>query len=262
MEVITSTQNHYVKLARSLAKKKFRDRSGLVLLEGINLLRDMPAEVNVKFVLATEQRAGEAEDILLKRGLSAEGERTLDFTRAHTQIYYISEEIMQSVCDTVSPYGIAAVCEVERKNFALPLGNALLLDGVSDPGNVGTLIRTAAACGFNDVYLLDCADVFSPKVLRASLGGVFRVRAYEVSEEEALRLVVECGGAVLDMYGENLLRVDIPSPVLFVAGNEAHGVRDSVKRIARKTYSLPMRGDMESLNVAVAASVAMYMTVK
>ncbi len=257
-DIVTSAQNGIVKLARSLAKRKFRLETGLILVEGINVLRDLPSNVRVKYLLSTPSRKEEARELLCK--FEANDGRPIDFTRA--QVYYIKDELMASISDTVSPYGIAAICKVAPSEFALPKGNALLLDGVADPGNVGTVLRTAAACGFNDVYLLECADLYSPKVIRASLGGVFRVRAYEVDTVQAMRLVRETNSVVLDMMGENILKNSPTCPVLYVAGNEAHGVRESIKESVKSSYALPMQGGIESLNVAVATAVAMYMTQK
>ena len=142
----------------------------------------------------------------------------------------------------------------------MPKGNALLLDGVSDPGNMGTIIRTAAARGFEDIYLLDCVDVYSPKVVRATLGGLFKVRLVEVKESEAITLLQNLNSAVLDFGGEDLTEAQIDSPVLIVTGSEAHGVRDCVLENSKRILTLPMTNGIESLNAAVATAVAMYQT--
>ena len=247
METIISTQNRLVKLARSLAQRKFRALNGLFLVEGVNLLRDMPTSVVPEFVFTTKERATEAEKMFGSR----EGSR----------MYLVSDAVMESIADTATPYGIVAVCKLPSVEFALPHGNALLLDGVSDPGNIGTILRTAAACDFCEVYALDTADIYSPKVIRATLGGIFKVRVCEVNEEQALSLVGGTDSAVLDMDGECLLNGKVQGPILFVAGSEAHGVRDSIKKAAKRVYSLPMKNQIESLNVAVATAVAMYQTV-
>lgn len=248
MDIITSTQNRLVKLVRSLAQRKFRVETGLFLVEGVNLLRDMPNEVYVQFVLATEQRFDEAQSMFATRSVE-------------DGIFCVSDAVMDSIADTSSPYGIVAVCKIPDEQFKLPIGNALLLDGVSDPGNIGTIMRTAVACDFCDIYLLDTADLYSPKVIRATLGSLFKARVCNIDEAQALTLMRECNGAVLDMGGKNIIGERIDSPILFVAGNEAHGVRECLKREAKKVYSLPMKNQIESLNVAVATAVAMYQTV-
>ena len=256
-QIITSTQNQYVKQARSLAQKKFRLQTGLFLVEGANLLKDMPKDVQVEYVFATQRRLEEAQSFFSS---SSDGQSSASdaffSTRAH--VYCVSDEIMEYVADTVSPYGICAVCKIPSNEFAMPKGNALLLDGVSDPGNLGTIFRTAAACDFCDIYLLDTADIFSPKVVRATLGTLFKVRAYQINEQQAVELCRNTFSAVLDMDGENILESKPSAPVLLVSGNEAHGVRDCLVQNAKKVYSLPMRNGVESLNVAVATAVAMY----
>lgn len=243
MDVITSTQNATVKLFRSLSEKKFREREGLFPVEGGNIVRDIPRTQGVKFVLATPARAEEAQ---------------ARFGAA--KVLCVSEEVMKSVSDTVTPYGLAAAAEIPARGFSLPTGNALLLDGVSDPGNLGTILRTAAATGFDDVYLLDCADEYAPKAVRASMGGIFRVRTYKVTEEQAIGLAEGARSAALDMGGDDLVCAPLAAPCLYIAGSEAHGVRESLIRAAREVKSLPMKNGMESLNVAVAVAVAMYMT--
>lgn len=261
MQIITSTKNQYVKEARSLSQKKFRESTGLFLVEGANLIKDMPSSVKVRYVLATLSREKEvnAKFFSDEKECNEKAMQSVAFTRA--QVYYVSDEVMQYVADTVSPYGICAVCEIPESEFRMPCGNALLLDGVSDPGNLGTIFRTAAACDFCDIYLLDTADIYSPKVVRATLGGLFKVRATEINIEQAICLVKSTNSAVLDMNGKNILTDKATSPVLFVAGNEAHGVRDELRKEAKTSYSLPMKNNIESLNVAVATAVAMYQTI-
>ena len=245
MEIITSTQNQYVKKVRSLREKKFREKSGLFVVEGGNIFKDLPKDVKVEYILFTEERLDEVQNLV-------------SFTRA--QAYMVSQNVMDSLSDTVTPYGIVAVMTKPTYKFELPSGNALLLDGVSDPGNMGTIIRTAAARGFEDVYLLDSVDVYSPKVVRATLGGLFKVRLIEVSESEALTLLDSTSSAVLDFGGEDLTQAEILSPVLLVTGSEAHGVRDSVLNHSKRVLTLPMKNNIESLNAAVATSIAMYQT--
>ena len=251
VDIITSSQNQYVKLARSLSQKKHRLETGLILAEGINLLRDMPASVEVRYVFYTLDRRDEVLNLLEKYGIAEDDERVM----------CVTDSVLKSFADTVTPYGIAAVVKMPSLEYVAPTANAILLDGVADPGNVGTIIRTAAAAGFEDVYLLDCAEAYSPKVIRASLGGIFRIRVHEVDIMRAMELVREFDSAALDMDGQDLLKSELPSPVLLIAGSEAHGVRECIKNSAKHVYALPMSNGVESLNVAVAAAVAMYQTI-
>ena len=246
MEIISSSQNQYVKLAKSLNEKKHRNFAGLFLIEGKNLLKDLPPHVEIEFILTTKERLDEANAL----------------ANAHAaKVIVATDGIVKSVADTLTPYGIVAVCKIPSTEFAPPTGNAVLLDGVADPGNVGTIFRTAAACDFKDIYLVDSADIYSPKVVRATLGGLFKVNAHVIDAEVAKDLIKSTNSAVLDMDGENLLSTKIDKPILFIAGNEAHGVRQEFRSIAKKTYSLPMQNGVESLNVAVATAVAMFRTI-
>lgn len=250
MEILSSTKNQYIKLARSLSDKKNREETGLFVVEGKNLLKDIPSFIHIEYVFATEARLEEAE-ALVEAHKEGDGAR----------LFLVEENLVGVIADTVSPYGIVAVCKIPNEEFRLPTGKALLLDEVADPGNVGTILRTAAACDFQDVYLLGGADLYSPKVVRATLGGLFRVNTFRIDVDEARTLIRQTNSAVLDMNGEDILRADIPSKILFIAGNEAHGVRQEFKDLAKSVYSLPMKNGVESLNVAVATSVAMYKTV-
>ena len=247
MELITSAKNQYVKLCKSLAEKKFRRETGLFFVEGKNLFKDLPSFVQIEYIFATGEREAEANELSL--------------VHAGAKVLFVTDEIVKQLADTMTPYGIVAVCKMPNVEFKMPSGNALLLDGVADPGNVGTIFRTAAACGFEDVYLVDSADIYSPKVVRATLGGLFKVNAYVIDVDTAKELLKNTNSAVLDMGGSNILKENIECPILFVAGNEAHGVRDEFVSLAKKVYSLPMKNGVESLNVAVATSVAMYRTV-
>ena len=247
MEIISSAQNQHVKLAKSLLEMKFRKETGLFLAEGKNLLKDLPDCIRIEYVFSTEQRFEEAS--------------LLHARHEGSSLFVVTDSVMQSLADTKTPYGIVAVCKIPSAVCEAPKGNAILLDGVADPGNVGTIFRSAAACGYDAVYLVDSVDVYSPKVVRATLGGLFRVKFYVIDVETAKALIQSTNSAVLDMDGENILTASIEKPILLIAGNEAHGVRDDFARLAKHTYSLPMQNGVESLNVAVAASVAMYRTV-
>ncbi len=258
MDKITSTKNQYVKLARSLFEKKFRNASGLFLVEGINVLRDMPGSVCVEHLFFSEARQDEAL-ALVKSKMAEEG----NFSYARANVACVSDAVLSYITDTVSPYGIVAVCKMMDNTFALVEGHSILVDGVQDPGNLGTIIRTAAACDFKNVYLLDTVDLYSPKVVRSTLGAMFRLNVCQVSMDDVKKsLAPNCEICVLDMSGESLLDATIPDGAILVCGNEAHGVRDELKNLAKHTYSLPMKNGIESLNVAVASAVAMYQTLK
>jgi len=244
MEIISSTKNQYVKLAHSLSQKKFREETGLFLVEGVNIIKDMPIDVEIEMAFTTKARYDEA----------------VSFFKEKTSIYVLEDKVFEYVSDTVSPYGIAAVLKIKKADFKMPTGKALLLDHIQDPGNLGTIYRTAAACDFKEIYLLNCVDLYSPKVVRSTLGGLFKINTYEINDDEALKLVKGTNSACLDMDGENILTAKLDKDVVFICGNEAHGVSDVLTSSCKHVYSLPMKNGIESLNVAIATAVAMYKT--
>ncbi|MEG1612697.1 MAG: RNA methyltransferase [Clostridia bacterium] len=241
MEIITSTANEKIKLIRKLSQKKFRVELGLYVVEGVNILKDMPTTVLVDSFFVTEAMVEKTSDIYLKFSCS---------------VNVVTDAVMKSISDTVSPSGLLAVIEIPKN---LPReGNALVLDRVSDSGNVGTLIRTAVSAGFLNIYLINSADVYCSKVARASMGGIFRANLIEVCEEEALNILANYHSVAMDMSGINIFDFTPKAPLAIVLGSESLGVSKRLMQTAENTVSLKMQNDMESLNVAVAGGIAMY----
>ena len=175
--------------------------------------------------------------------------------------FVISESVFNSVCDTKTPQGVAAVLSPESKEASGP--RLLALDGVQDPGNVGTIIRTADAAGFDGIlFSPDCADLFSPKVLRSTMGSIFRLGfSFPSSLPEALEKLKKNGFSILSsqLDGDPFYERDaVSASFVLVIGNEGNGVSDAVKAVATHRLCLPMRGGAESLNAAVAAGIMMY----
>ena len=141
--------------------------------------------------------------------------------------------------------------------LAAPRGNALFLDGISDPGNLGTMIRTAVAAGFCEIYLADCADPYNPKAVRASMSGIYFAALYEGSAEALLK-TVDIPLIAADMRGEDLFSFSPPARYAVAVGNEGRGLSDAVRARAAYTVGIPMRKEAESLNAAVSAAIMMY----
>ena len=251
MERITSLKNPKVQAWRSLKERKGRKETGCFLVEGRKMVAEaLASSFPVAAVLVDEARL--AEFSLPDEGRLPEG----------VDVFLLPEHVLAAVCDTKTPQGVAAVVRMAEPGMS---GQRLVaLDGVQDPGNVGTIIRTADAAGFDGVLLSgQCADPFSPKVLRATMGSVFRM-ALRVTDDlpgalEALRL---SGYAVLSsqLDGEPFGPVarGVSAPFALVIGSEGSGVSEPVRRLATHRVALPMRGGAESLNAAVAAGIMMY----
>ena len=235
---ITSRSNKTAKLISSLSMKKYRDESGLFVIEGRRAVNDVLAAAPhlVKEVITVPSLADEYPGATV-----------------------FSEELLGSVCETVNGQGVALiaekpVCEPSDSEYAL------LLDGVRDPGNLGTLIRTACAAGYNDVYLKDCADAYSGKTVRSTMSAIVKVRL--IRADASSSVAIKKRGYTLigaDMDGENVFGYDAPSgKVCLVIGGEANGISDEVMRECDATVSIPMSGNIESLNAAVSGAVLMY----
>ena len=244
MEILTSLKNPKVTAWRSLKEKKGRDAHRSFLVEGSRMVSEaLSSSFHVQALLLRDDYRA---NFPLPRDVP---------------VYTLPEHVFQSVCDTKSPQGVAAVLGLQARQAS---GSRLLaLDGVQDPGNVGTIIRTADAAGFDGVLLSsDCADLFSPKVLRATMGSIFRLGfSFPASLPDALSGLKENGYSVLSsqLDGEPFYsRKNVSSAFVLVIGNEGNGVSGAVKSVATHRLRLPMRGGAESLNAAVAAGIMMY----
>ena len=244
METITSLRNPRVLAWRSLKDKKGRAENRAFIVEGTKMVREaLSSGLTVKAVLLRED---------LAESFSVPAEVPAFMLPAH---------VFDSVSDTKTPQGVAAVLSMRTKPAEGP--RLLGLDGVQDPGNVGTIVRTADAAGFDGILLSrECADLFSPKVLRATMGSIFRLGfSFPPSLPEALEKMKKKGYSILSsqLDGEPFYeRSGIAPSFVLVIGNEGNGVSGEVKAVATHRLCLPMRGGAESLNAAVAAGIMMY----
>lgn len=169
----------------------------------------------------------------------------------------VSDGVFSFLSDTCTPQGILSVLEQPSFTLARPQRSCLMLDGIADPGNMGTLIRTANAAGYEELYLIDCTDPYSPKSVRASMSGIFFVKLYQGTRQEILE-TVDLPLIAADMSGENVFTFLPPERFALCIGNEANGLSKEVRQAARQTVSIPMRKTAESLNAAVSAGILMY----
>ena len=251
MQHITSTRNPLVQEARALQLKSAREASGLFLCDGEHMvgeaIRFAPDDVRTVFV--QEDRA-ESYGALLG-GLTA-------------AVCVVPEHVMAAISQVKTPQGIAATVRLPQPAAEDTLGKRLvMLENVQDPGNVGTILRTADAAGFDGCILTPgCADLYAPKTLRATMGSVFRMRVARVADaaDAVLRLNDRGYGtlaAVLDGT-DFYARERLPEKLCVIIGNEGAGITPETARAAAFRMRLPMRGGAESLNAAIAAAVMMY----
>jgi TrmH family RNA methyltransferase len=252
--MITSTSNQRVKWVRGLqAKKSERDSQNLFVIEGPRLLQEaLAAGAKVRSLFHLEQI--EAADQALVNALVVRG----------AEREAVSEHVLKAMSATDAPQRVLAV--LERLEFPRSPGMSLglVLDRISDPGNLGTILRTSRACGVEAVFLLaGTVDPYNPKVVRAAAGAHFHLPLIETSFEN---LVEASGGLpiwVADArQGERYDCVDWTAPAALVIGSEAHGHRGQFERLAAGHVRIPMQDETESLNAAVAGAVILFEIVR
>lgn len=244
---ILSVQNPAIKALRALKDKKGRKEQGRFLIEGPTMLEEALASgIAVQEIIVEEGAFQKHAPLLQKLG--------------NVPVTLVSPQVLAAVCDTKTPQALAAAISINALVTAtLPKGRAVLLDGVSDPGNIGTIWRTAEAAGFEALVLSpDAADPFSPKVIRATMGAIFRVPVLQADLSSLLEANSHRAYAAV-LEGENLYQLPpADDNALIVIGSEAHGVRPHIKALCAHKVRLPMQGAAESLNAAVAAGILMY----
>ena len=177
-----------------------------------------------------------------------------------TEPVRVSDDVFRFLSDEKTPQGVLCRVKIPSRALCAPKGSCLFLDGVSDPGNLGAIIRTANAAGYEEIYLTDeCADPYSPKSVRASMSGIFFTKLYRAPRAEVLSALQGVPLVVADMGGENVFSFCPPKQFALVIGNEGTGISDEVRAQAAHTVKIPMQATQESLNAAVSAGIIMYL---
>lgn len=241
---VTSTGNEYIKLVRSLKNKKARDVTGVFLVEGEKMVSEV-----LDF----------ARESVVSLLISDKFTKQVNFEK---DIYFAPEFIINSVSNQKTPEGIMALVEREKLPYKSKSSRCAVLDSLADPGNVGTILRTCQAFGFDKVYLYNCADCFSYKTLRASMGAVFKLELIETENLNDLYNDFEKQGIDLiaaDLSGQNISEIKLKGKEFAVViGSESHGVSQATIDHAKTLIKIPMSRNCESLNAAVAAGIILY----
>jgi len=258
---ITSSSNPKIKEAIDIRRRKSRTEHASFIIEGPHLVEmALAADTSISEVFFTEAF-----------GRKEEGQRTLrQLSKCTARIYEVAEHLLVKLSETEAPQGIIAVAT----HSLLPLSelqlrdNPLLAvsDGIRDPGNLGTIIRTADAAGADGVVILPgTCDVYMQKVIRATAGSLFNIPVAHAAVDEFLdwlrankiSLAVTASGAENSFF-----EAVLDKPVAFVFGNEAQGVQEDLKEAADMVLSIPIYGRAESLNVAASAAICLYEAVR
>ena len=236
---ITSLQNQTIKFYASLKQKKNRDSNKLFLLEGIDLLVEAVKAKVVKTILYIDE---------------------FPIDDASIEYIEVTPEIIKKLSTQVTPGKFIAVCEFVKNNDNL-CDKVIVLDGVQDPGNGGTILRSAIAFGFEEMLLSnDSFDIYNDKFLRASKGSIFNINIKKVNLVEELSSRKEKGYQVITtsvVDSESYDEFEYNDKVCLVVGNEGQGISKEVFDLSSASVHIPMSEKMESLNVGVAASIIM-----
>ncbi len=240
--VIVSKNNVLVRELASLKEKKFRKQTGRFLVEGEKMVREcIVSGTVVTRLIVREDYVG----------------KTYGFP-----VVTLGKDAFCAVCDEKTPQGIAAEAKIPVRALHAPKKSCLLLDGVSDPANVGAIVRTANAAGYTEIYCVDCADAYAPKSVRASMSGIFFAELMSGSREEVLSVLEGVPVVAADMSGENVFTFNAPHKFVLAIGNEGNGLSPEVRVKAVHTVRIPMGEHTESLNAAVSAGIMMYLLKK
>jgi len=240
---ITSRKNPLLQQVKKLlSSKKAREEAGLFVSDGTKLLSEA-----IKYYPGLDT-------VILSDGVEAEIPETVRVIR-------VPGDVMESISPMASPQGALFLCRLPEKTAFIPKPGMLILDGIQDPGNLGTILRTADALDVPVVLLEGCADPYSHKVVRSSMGAVFRTDVVQASWEEVKPACKAAGIALgvtaLSPRAKDLRQTDLKRMAV-VIGSEGQGVREDVLTNADAELIIPMNPHCESLNAAVAATIVMW----
>ncbi|WP_317316903.1 RNA methyltransferase [Longibaculum muris] len=236
--MITSLQNETIKEIMKLKQKKYRDEKDLFLVEGYHLVEEARKANCIQMLITT------LEEKFVEKTL------------------YVSDKVMEKLAFTKSPQPIMAICYKNKNQELLKAGKRyLLLDGLQDPGNVGTIMRTALAFGYDQIIMSkDCADLYNDKVIRSTQGALFQMNTCIMDLKEAITFLKQQGIKVYGTCLQNAQSIDqhqTYSQMAFVMGNEGQGVHQEILDLCDERLYIPIQS-IESLNVAIAAAITMY----
>ena len=261
MEVIKSKDNKTIKyISKLISSAKFRREESRFVCEGVRLCEEaLKNDAHIDFLVCSVSAMDKYTDMINR--LSEQSKTTL----------CVDDRIFSAISDTKTPQGVLCVVKTLDKQFCFDTikknGILLALDSIQDPSNLGTILRSADALGVSGVVLSStCCDIFSPKVVRGSMGAVFRVPFYITADLSSFIKEFNYYGTsyacVLDDSAVTINEVKFTSPSLSVIGNEGNGVSQQVIDACSSKLYIPMHNNAESLNAAVAASIIMWEMVK
>ncbi|MBX4266392.1 TrmH family RNA methyltransferase [Clostridium estertheticum] len=256
MEYIQSKDNLLIKDIRKLKEKRYRVSSNMFLVEGFRFVEEaLDSGFEVVHIFISARGEVKFENSGMENKL-----------QVNTKVYGVSDSLFKSICDTDNPQGIIASVRNKPVEIKYDNGFYMLADKIQDPGNMGTIIRTAHAAGALGVILTKgTVDIYNEKTLRATMGSIFKIPIIYDNDLSLVQKLKKSGFKLVTSSldtDKNFYDIDLKGKIIISVGNEGNGISDEVYDICDLKIKIPMPGGAESLNAAVAASIMMYEVVR
>ena len=240
-----------LKYLTSLKIKKHRNKANQVLIEGVRLIDEsIKAGADIEFLYCTNQFMADYSDREFVKMIES----------SHIPIDKINNNDMDQLADSINHQGIIGLANIKVGNYKeqLECDNQLILDSISDPGNLGNILRTSDWFGLKNIYLSDdCADPYNSKVIRSAMGAHFYIDIFQLDIVQHIQYLKENNFVIIaaDLDGESIYDYNIPQKSAIILGNEAHGISDEICKLIDCKITIPKLGSIESLNVAMATGI-------
>lgn len=240
--MITSKSNELIKKCLQIKQKKYSKQLGLCLVESLKLVKELDEKGLTQTILVVES----------KYNL---------FSNSKTRVEIVSDTVASLLSDAVTTDGVFAICKILNSSN-IDYSKCIILDRIQDPTNIGAILRSACAFGYNTIFAIDSVYPYSFKSIRSSMGNIFNVNYIDIKLDDLIKLksLHNIDFVVADMNGEDLssFQKDSNKNIAIVIGNEGQGVSDEILKVSDKIVSIPMQNDVESLNASVSAGIIMY----
>lgn len=256
MEIIQSKENAFIKQIRKLKEKRYRIQNNQFLVEGFRFVEEaFLSNYEVPYLFIDEEHINKWDESKIKHKLTEE-----------TKVFLLKEQVFKIISNTDTPQGIIAVVNNKKAELKHGDGFYVLVDRLQDPGNMGTIIRTAHAAGaLGLLYTKGTVDVYNEKTLRSSMGSIFHMPVIEDENLSVTKRLKEIGFSIIVSSldtDNNFYDVDLSKNSIICVGNEGNGISEEVFDLADIKVKIPMPGGAESLNAAAASSIMIFEVVR
>ena len=256
MIYIESKDNNLFKFVKKLKERRFRDKENLFILEGLRLIEEaIRANMDIEYIIISKDYEDKFNEILLENNISS------------NKIITLSNNLFMQLASTENPQGIIAVIKKNDEKKDLSGDFFLICDKVQDPGNLGTIIRTAHAAGVDGIILTKgTVDIYNDKTIRSTMGSIFYVPIfYDDKDFTIIRNLKKDGFCLVATSlkeSRNFFEEDLKGKIILAVGNEGNGISNELFELADKKVKIPMPGGAESLNVSIATSIILFEKVR